>query len=88
MHHYPITASYVSQVKTQGWKIIPTWVGKQGIGSSCSSCSKMSTDSNTAYSQGRTEADNAVNTLTALGMTNSVVYYSKIPIKIEFAIVL
>jgi hypothetical protein len=70
-----ITSSYLESISSQGWKIIPTWVGLQGRDSSCGSCSEMSSNSSTAYSQGRSEADDAADKAISLGMSDTVIYY-------------
>jgi photosystem II stability/assembly factor-like uncharacterized protein len=73
-----LTASYVSSMRQQGWAFIPTWVGPQAP---CTLFKHtFSADVTTAFSQGVNEANLAVNTLAALGLTNSdktgsVVYY-------------
>jgi photosystem II stability/assembly factor-like uncharacterized protein len=73
-----LTPSYLFRLAQQGWKFIPTWVGPQAP---CTGYpSRMSSDVNTAYSQGVSEADLAVERLFALGLTNpdktgSVIYY-------------
>ena len=73
-----LTPSYLFRLSQQGWKFIPTWVGPQAP---CTGYpSRMSSDVNTAYSQGVSEADLAVERLFALGLTGaaktgSVIYY-------------
>jgi len=61
------SASYVSSLTAQGWRLLPIWVGPQAP---CSSFgSRMSSDPGTAYAQGKTEAHAAVQKEAALGMT-------------------
>ena len=69
-----INKSYVAQVKAKGWKIIPTWVGLQGQSTICN-CTVMSSNLNTAYSQGRSEAEQAANTAINLGLLDTIIYY-------------
>jgi len=71
-----LTSSYVSTITGEGWQMIPIWVGLQAPGSSCSSCSMMSTTTATANSQGVTEADSAVAAMAALGLNqgSTIVY--------------
>ena len=69
---------FLSRLYKQGWKFIPTWVGPQAPCTGFSS--RMSNDPATAYSQGVTQANLAVEQLSALGLTypdktGSVVYY-------------
>jgi photosystem II stability/assembly factor-like uncharacterized protein len=69
-----LTASWVSAVFQQGWRLIPTWVGPQAP---CTSFGRrFSLDPATARSQGLAEADAAVNAAAALGLGPSTpVYY-------------
>jgi len=73
-----LTAAFVKQLYQQGWKFIPTWVGPQAP---CTSYrSRMSYDAATAYSQGVSEADKAINAAANLALTNpdktnTIVYY-------------
>ncbi|MCP4544391.1 MAG: DUF1906 domain-containing protein [Chloroflexi bacterium] len=73
-----LTASLVSQASLQGWKFIPTWVGPQAACSGYSS--RMSYDSTTAYNQGVSEANAAINAAANLGLTladksGTIIYY-------------
>jgi photosystem II stability/assembly factor-like uncharacterized protein len=71
-----VTSSWVHSVFTQGWRLVPTWVGPQAPGSSCTGCSKMSTNTTTARQQGVNEANAAANELATLGFpAPSIVYY-------------
>ena len=73
-----LDSAYLFRLHQQGWNFIPTWVGPQAP---CTNyLSRMSSDVVTAYAQGVSEADLAVERLTALGLTSpdktgSVVYY-------------
>jgi hypothetical protein len=73
-----LTSSYLFQLYQQGWKFIPTWVGPQAP---CTGyLSRMSSDVTTAYQQGVTQANLAVERSAALGLTGpaktgSVIYY-------------
>jgi photosystem II stability/assembly factor-like uncharacterized protein len=70
----PLDAVYVRQLAEQGWLFIPTWVGPQAP---CSKYThKMSSDRDTAYQQGRDEADEAFKTAESLGLFGEkVIYY-------------
>ena len=74
----PLTASFVTQARAQGWTFIPTWVGPQAP---CTTyLAKFSADVNQAYFDGITEANLAMDRLAALGLTTpeksgSIVYY-------------
>ena len=73
-----LTATYVSQMRQQGWSFIPTWVGPQAP---CTDYYiKISYDVKAAYDAGVNEANLAAASLAALGLTyadmsGSVVYY-------------
>jgi len=69
-----LSASWVSAVFQQGWRLIPTWVGPQAP---CTSfIRRFSLDPVTARNQGLAEADAAANTAAALGLGPSTpVYY-------------
>lgn len=73
-----LTAAYISMLSQQGWKFIPTWVGPQA---SCSQYSpRMSSDPTTAYNQGVSEANAAVERaanllLTQPNKTGAIIYY-------------
>jgi hypothetical protein len=71
-----LTAIWVNQVSSMGWGLIPTIVGYQSPCSVCTTCAKHSFDSATAETQGRGEADIAVNDAANLGLTaGSILYY-------------
>lgn len=73
-----LTSAYISQLASQGWKFIPTWVGPQAA---CTNfTTRMSYDPATAYAQGVAEANQAVDAAAALGLTNpdktgAILYY-------------
>jgi hypothetical protein len=69
-----LTASWVGSVFQQGWRLIPTWVGPQAP---CSVFgNKFSLTPTTARTQGRAEADAAVNAAAALGLgAGTPLYY-------------
>jgi Domain of unknown function (DUF1906) len=70
-----LTASWVRSVTTQGWKLLPIWVGPQNP---CQpgQAAYFSRTTTTAYAQGKTEARRAYNALIALGLSaNSPVDY-------------
>ncbi len=74
----PLTASFVSQLASQGWKFFPTWVGPQAPCAGFSS--SISYDTTTAYNQGVTEANSALDAAYNLGLTDAtktgtVIYY-------------
>jgi hypothetical protein len=61
-----LTAAWVRERIADGWHLIPTFVGLQAPGSSCSSCALLSGRS--ATTQGREEAEDAVEQARLLGM--------------------
>jgi photosystem II stability/assembly factor-like uncharacterized protein len=73
-----LTASYLTQLNSQGWKFIPTWVGPQAPCTGFSS--KFSFDPATAYLQGAAEADSAIAVAITLELADAdgsgtVIYY-------------
>jgi hypothetical protein len=60
-----LTASWVSTVLTQGWKLIPIYVGLQAP---CSTLNAAKIDPATATAQGAAAATDAMNRATALGI--------------------
>ena len=74
----PLTASYIRSMYSQGWLFIPTWVGPQAP---CTNFrNRFSYDENEAYQQGVDNANQAVDKLKSLNLTNpdgsgSIVYY-------------
>jgi len=68
-----LTSSWVSTVFSQGWRLIPTWVGPQAP---CSSYgTRISYDAATARTQGLNEASAAVSAAQALGLGSSTPLY-------------
>lgn len=70
-----LTPTWVDQISTQGWGLIPTWVGLQSPCSGCTSCAKHSTDNTAAEQQGRAEADAAHTAAVNLGMDAGTIVY-------------
>jgi hypothetical protein len=69
------SASFVSSLVSMGWGIMPLWVGPQAP---CTSYgSRFSSDTTTAYNQGKNEAIASYNKLVSLGMStdNTPVIY-------------
>lgn len=70
-----ITSGWVTQVLNQGWKLIPTWVGLQApSGCSAPSYYRMSSNPGTAASEAYSEANNAADAATTLGLAGTIVY--------------
>ncbi|HKB64826.1 MAG TPA: glycoside hydrolase domain-containing protein, partial [Pyrinomonadaceae bacterium] len=70
-----LNSAWVSQVSAQGWGLIPTWVGPQATCTTCTTCSVMSSNSSTAQAQGISEANSAADAASALGLTQTIIYY-------------
>lgn len=70
-----LSANWVNTVSNQGWGLIPTVVGYQSPCSSCTTCTKHSTDPVQAEADGRGEADIAVTDATSLGLLQGTVLY-------------
>ena len=70
-----LNAAWVEAIFKQGWKLLPTWVGLQAPGSSCSGCSKISTDPVMAAQQGTSEANGAASAAAALGLRARTIIY-------------
>lgn len=73
-----ITSSFLSSLRAQGWRFIPTWVGLQA---SCTGYGhRMSPDPAVSYVQGKDEATAAIAAAQVLGLTNpdgsgTVIYF-------------
>ena len=73
-----LNAALIRQLQQQGWTFIPTWVGPQAA---CTTyASRISYDLATAYNQGVSEANAAINAAAPLGLTladksGTVIYY-------------
>jgi hypothetical protein len=74
-----LTASWVTSVTKQGWHLLPLWVGPQNP--CASGFDHFSTNTTTAYDQGKAQATSAGKALTALGMAadSPVVYDLEAP---------
>jgi hypothetical protein len=74
-----LTSSWVNSIlHSQGWGLIPTWVGPQAPTNNCpnDSCSAMSSNPATAKQQGISEANAATNVANALGLKPpTIIYY-------------
>lgn len=71
-----LNAAWINAIIAQGWMLIPTWVGPQAPGSSCTSCGLMSSNTTTARAQGVAEANAASDAASALGLNPpTIVYY-------------
>ncbi len=70
-----LTAAWVTQVSAMGWGLIPTIVGYQAPCSSRPTSTKHSSDLATAETQGRGEADIAINDANNLGLTQGTILY-------------
>ena len=68
-----LSASYVSSLGTQGWGIIPTWVGPQAPCNGFNS--SISSTTSTAASQGVTEAQSASSAANSYSLGSSIIYY-------------
>lgn len=66
-----MTSSWVSSILSQGWALVPLWVGPQLPYPTCTSrtyASYISLTTSTAYNQGYAEAQSAVSVLASLGI--------------------
>ncbi len=75
-----LTSAFINSLAAQGWQFIPTWVGPQAACSTIPGATKMSYNTATAFTQGATEADAALNVASNLGLplpdkTGAVIYY-------------
>ncbi len=75
-----LNASLISSLTQQGWRFIPTWVGPQSNCQSLCSGSRISNDSATAYNQGVSNADAAIEAAYNLGLalpdkSGTIIYY-------------
>lgn len=70
-----LTSTWINSILAQGWDLVPTWVGLQAPGSSCTSCSEMSSSTATARQQGINEANAATNAANALGLKPPTIIY-------------
>src|SRR4051812_25846123 len=72
-----LTPGWVSDVRTLGWSLLPIYLGKQApAGCQPRNLKHMSGDSGTAAGEGRAAADDAVSSVSALGLPiGSPIYY-------------
>ena len=63
-----LTKSWVSSVWSQGWKLLPVWVGPQAPCTTLGSVTKLSYDTTTAWWQGVGEANAAADAANNLGL--------------------
>jgi len=72
-----LSTSFINTLVSQGWGLIPTWVGPQAPHpcTSCGSCSSFSSNSTTAASQAKTQAQDAANKMASIGLKGTIVYY-------------
>lgn len=71
-----LTSTWVSQVSSMGWGLIPTVVGYQSPCTASATSAKFSFDPTTAEQQGRGEADIAAADAANIGLsTGSILYY-------------
>lgn len=75
-----LSAPYLRQLSQQGWRFIPTWVGPQSVCWNRPDRPQISNDPTTAYNQGVSEANAAVDVATTLGLaqadgSGTIIYY-------------
>ena len=77
-----LTSSWVTQIQSQGWGIMPLWAGPQApcaCRPGMSPCTPFphvfSNNVTTAQSQGVTQANSAASAASALGLSDTVIYY-------------
>jgi hypothetical protein len=63
-----LTASWVSNVHAQGWRLLPVWVGPQASCSTLGNTTRLSSDPTGAWWQGISEASAAADAAGGLGM--------------------
>ena len=63
-----LTASWVSSVWGQGWKLLPVWVGPQASCTTLGGATKLSSDTTTAFFQGLAEGQAAAAAAQKLGL--------------------
>ncbi len=70
-----LNAWYIAQMHNQGWRFIPTWVGRQAPCTGNSYPYKFDYNTTTAYNQGVSEANEAADVAANLGLgVGNVVY--------------
>ncbi len=71
-----LTSAWVGEQVAAGWHLIPTYVGLQAPGSSCSSCAPFSSSAGKATAQGTEAAEDAVADAQSVGMgAGSPIYF-------------
>jgi photosystem II stability/assembly factor-like uncharacterized protein len=78
--NYGLTPAWVSSVLSQGWNLIPTWVGPQAPCTTSTDSLQFSSDPATARRQGAAEASAAVAAADELGLmpsgkSGTIIYY-------------
>jgi hypothetical protein len=63
-----LTASWMSSAWSQGWKLLPIWVGPQASCTTLGGTTKLPSDPYNAFLQGIVEADAAANAANNLGL--------------------
>jgi Domain of unknown function (DUF1906) len=63
-----LTSSWFSNVKTQGWRLLPIWVGPQASCTTLGGTTTLSSDTASAWWQGIAEAQGAADAAAQLGM--------------------
>jgi len=63
-----LTPAWVQTVVGAGWRLIPTYVGLQGVGSCGGGCATISSNATTARQQGAAAANDAATKAAALGL--------------------
>lgn len=69
-----VISGWVTQATTQGWGLMPIWVGEQAP-CNTGSVTKFDETPATAQSEGGIEALNAATAMTALGLSGTVIFY-------------
>jgi Rv2525c-like, glycoside hydrolase-like domain len=70
-----LTASWINTVWSQGWKLLPIWVGPQAPCTTLSNTTKITSDPSQAYSQGAAQANAAADAAIGLGLAWAPIYY-------------
>jgi hypothetical protein len=70
-----LSGSWVNTVTGQGCGLIPTRVGPQAPCTSCTGCSRFSTNTTKAASQGTSQAQSAASKMASIRLTGTIVYY-------------
>ena len=62
-----LTSSWITTVTSQGWKLLPLWVGPQAPCTTLGNATKLSSNPTVANAEGQAEANAAANAAAALG---------------------